>query len=197
MRHDACAKIFYMPRGHLRTALITFLSFWALPTLAQAAGSGLPWEAPLQSILNSVSGPVASAVGTIAVISFGPTLAFGGGGQGLRTAIGILFGLSIAFAATAFFLPFFGFAGGLSIGDTFHVPLHRSLTEPLLLMGVPREFAILNVTCATALFLGLHSWLGLPLGLLIHGLAMLGARKDPYFLEVFRRHLRWQDFYHV
>ena len=116
MTHGACSKLSPLYGGRLRAALITFLSFWVLPTLVQAAGSGLPWEAPLQSILDSVSGPVASAVGTIAVISFGLTLAFGGGGQGLRTAIGILFGLSIAFAATAFFLPFFGFAGGLSVG---------------------------------------------------------------------------------
>jgi type IV secretion system protein VirB2 len=50
------------------------------------------------------------------VIAFGLTLAFGGGGSGLRTAVGILFGLSIAFAATTFFLPFLGFAGGLAIG---------------------------------------------------------------------------------
>ena len=116
MTHGACSSISHTYWGLLRTALLALLSLCGLPTLALAAGSGLPWEAPLQSILTSVSGPVASAVGTIAVIAFGLTLAFGGGGQGLRTAIGILFGLSIAFAAATFFLPFFGFAGGLSVG---------------------------------------------------------------------------------
>ena len=103
---------------HKRAAFILLAGFLfcSLPSLALAAGSGMPWETPLQNVLDSISGPVASIVGTIAVIAFGLTLAFGGGGSGLRTAVGILFGLSIAFAATTFFLPFFGFAGGLAIG---------------------------------------------------------------------------------
>ena len=101
-----------------RTAFMLLAWFFigSLPSLALAAGSGMPWETPLQSLLDSISGPVASIVGTLAVIAFGLTLAFGGGGSGLRTAVGILFGLSIAFAATTFFLPFLGFAGGLAIG---------------------------------------------------------------------------------
>ena len=78
---------------------------------AAAAGGGMPWEAPLQKVLDSISGPVAQTLGVIAIIVFGLALAFSDGG-GLRTALGILFGLAIAYSASTFFMSFFGFAGG-------------------------------------------------------------------------------------
>lgn len=82
----------------------------ALP--AFAAGSGMPWEGPLQSILDSVQGPVARIVAVIIIITTGLTLAFGDTSGGFRKLIQIVFGLSIAFAASSFFLSFFSFAGG-------------------------------------------------------------------------------------
>ena len=84
-------------------------------TQAQAAGSGMPWEAPLQRILESIEGPVAKVVAVIIIIVTGLTLAFGDMGGGFRRLIQIVFGLSIAFAATSFFLSFFSFAGGALI----------------------------------------------------------------------------------
>ncbi|MCR8959845.1 TrbC/VirB2 family protein [Variovorax sp. S2] len=82
----------------------------ALP--AQAAGSNMPWEAPLQSILDSIQGPVAKIVAVIIIIVTGLTLAFGDTSGGFRRLIQIVFGLSIAFAASSFFLTFFSFSGG-------------------------------------------------------------------------------------
>jgi type IV secretory pathway VirB2 component (pilin) len=82
---------------------------------ANAAGSGMPWEAPLQRILESIEGPVAKVVAVIIIIVTGLSLAFGDMGGGLRRLIQIVFGLSIAFAATSFFLSFFSFAGGALI----------------------------------------------------------------------------------
>lgn len=78
----------------------------------QAAGSKMPWEAPLQSILESVQGPVARIVAVIIIIVTGLTLAFGDTSGGFRRLIQIVFGLSIAFAASSFFLSFFSFSGG-------------------------------------------------------------------------------------
>jgi type IV secretory pathway VirB2 component (pilin) len=78
---------------------------------AAGAGGGMPWEQPLQKVLDSMSGPVAQSLGVIAIVAFGLGLAFSEGG-GLRTALGILFGLAIAYAASSFFMSFFGFAGG-------------------------------------------------------------------------------------
>ncbi len=79
---------------------------------AQAAGSGMPWEEPLQQVLESVQGPVAKIVAVIIIITTGLTLAFGETSGGFRRLIQIVFGLSIAFAASSFFLSFFSFGGG-------------------------------------------------------------------------------------
>jgi type IV secretion system protein VirB2 len=82
---------------------------------ARAAGSGMPWEAPLQRILESIQGPVAKVAAVIIIIVTGLSLAFGDTSGGFRRLIQIVFGLSIAFAATSFFLSFFSFAGGAMI----------------------------------------------------------------------------------
>ncbi len=97
----------------LQLALVSLL-FW--PGLAHAAGSNMPWEQPLTQILNSVQGPVAKIVAVIIIISSGLALAFGESSGGMRRLIQIVFGLSIAFAASSFFLTFFNFAGGALIG---------------------------------------------------------------------------------
>lgn len=83
-----------------------------LPGAALAAGSDMPWEGPLLQILASIQGPVARIIAVIVIISTGLSLAFGDTSGGFRRLIQIVFGLSIAFAATAFFLDFFSFAGG-------------------------------------------------------------------------------------
>ncbi|MFP1132592.1 TrbC/VirB2 family protein [Asticcacaulis sp. W401b] len=79
---------------------------------AHASGSSMPWEAPLQSILQSIEGPVAKIIAVIIIITTGLTLAFGDTSGGFRRLIQIVFGLSIAFAASSFFLSFFSFGGG-------------------------------------------------------------------------------------
>lgn len=79
---------------------------------AHAAGSGMPWEAPLQSILESIEGPVAKIIAVMVIIVTGLTLAFGDTSGGFRRLIQIVFGLTIAFAASSFFLTFFSFGGG-------------------------------------------------------------------------------------
>jgi type IV secretory pathway VirB2 component (pilin) len=83
-----------------------------LAAQARAAGSGMPWEEPLQQVLESVQGPVAKIVAVIIIITTGLTLAFGETAGGFRRLIQIVFGLSIAFAASSFFLSFFSFGGG-------------------------------------------------------------------------------------
>jgi type IV secretion system protein VirB2 len=81
-------------------------------TRVYAAGTGMPWEGPLQSILDSIQGPVARIVAVIIIIATGLALAFGDTSGGFRKLIQIVFGLSIAFAASSFFLSFFSFSGG-------------------------------------------------------------------------------------
>ena len=92
-----------------------FAGVAVLASAAQAAGSGMPWEEPLQKVLDSVQGPVAKIVAVIIIITTGLTLAFGETAGGFRRLIQIIFGLSIAFAASSFFLSFFSFGGGALI----------------------------------------------------------------------------------
>ena len=103
---------------HLRrprtTALITLVLLW--PASAFAAGSNMPWEQPLQQILDSVQGPVAKIIAVLIIIGTGLGLAFGETSGGMRRLIQIVFGLSIAFAAASFFLTFFNFSGGALVG---------------------------------------------------------------------------------
>ncbi|WP_437375054.1 TrbC/VirB2 family protein [Inquilinus limosus] len=89
-----------------------FAGFTLAAMPAHAAGSGMPWEQPLQQILESVEGPVAKIISVIIIIVTGLTLAFGDTSGGFRRLIQIIFGLSIAFAASSFFLSFFSFGGG-------------------------------------------------------------------------------------
>ena len=102
------------PARILVLASVLFVVFQT--NLALAAGSGMPWEAPLTQILESVEGPVARMVAVIIIIVTGLSLAFGDTSGGVRRLIQIVFGLSIAFAATSFFLAFFSFGGGALIG---------------------------------------------------------------------------------
>lgn len=94
-------------------ALAALLLAIAIP--AHAAGSNMPWEAPLQSVLDSIQGPVARIIAVIIIIATGLTLAFGDTSGGFRKLVQIEFGLSIAFAASSFFLTFFSFSGGAVI----------------------------------------------------------------------------------
>ena len=73
----------------------------------------------------------------------------------------------------------------------FIIPMHRALTEPILLGGAPRAVAILNGTLAAAVGLGLRLWIaGLILWVIGHAVAVWAARRDPLFPDVMRRHLR-------
>nr|WP_262423127.1 TrbC/VirB2 family protein [Brevundimonas denitrificans] len=105
---------FVRPRA--RSALTPILvALVILPAGAFAAGSGMPWEEPLQAVLESVQGPVARIVAVLIIITTGLALAFGETSGGFRKLIQIVFGLSIAFAASSFFLSFFSFGGGALI----------------------------------------------------------------------------------
>ncbi|MBV8188170.1 MAG: TrbC/VirB2 family protein [Alphaproteobacteria bacterium] len=100
---------------HVRRPLAALSSFVLLTVLslpAYAAGSNMPWEQPLNQILESIQGPVAKVIAVIVIILTGLALAFGETSGGFRRLIQIVFGLSIAFAASSFFLSFFSFGGG-------------------------------------------------------------------------------------
>lgn len=79
--------------------------------------------------------------------------------------------------------------------EGFEVPVHRSLTEPILLGGAPRTVAIVNGTLAAALGLGMQLWIaGIVVWLVGHGAAVYAAKRDPRFLEVLMRHVRHRGY---
>jgi type IV secretion system protein TrbC len=96
------------------TASFAVMSVMMAPA-ARASGSSMPWEQPLQQILQSIEGPVAKIMAVIIIITTGLTLSFGDTSGGFRRLIQIVFGLSIAFAASSFFLSFFSFGGGVLV----------------------------------------------------------------------------------
>ena len=88
------------------------LALLACAAPAYAAGSGMPWEGPLEQIVDSITGPVARAAAVIAIVIAGVTIIFSEGGGGVRKLAFVGLGIAIMFAAVSFFLDFFGFAGG-------------------------------------------------------------------------------------
>ena len=88
------------------------IGLFALAAPAYAAGSGMPWEGPLQQIVDSITGPVARAAAVIAIVIAGITIIFSEGGGGVRKLAFVGLGIAIMFAAVSFFMDFFGFAGG-------------------------------------------------------------------------------------
>lgn len=99
---------------NLRTAVMVagIAMLVAGPAWAAGGGTAMPWETPLETIMQSLSGPVAKAVGIIAIVLTGLGFAFSEGGSVLRRGIGIVFGLAIAFTATTFITSFFNMTAG-------------------------------------------------------------------------------------
>jgi type IV secretion system protein VirB2 len=103
---------FIRSAGHRLSVAASFAFLAVTVVPAYSAGSSMPWEEPLQQILESIEGPVAKIIAVIIIIVTGLTLAFGDTAGGFRRLVQIVFGLSIAFAASSFFLSFFSFGGG-------------------------------------------------------------------------------------
>ena len=79
----------------------------------------------------------------------------------------------------------------------FNITLHSSISQPLLLAGVPRKFAILNGTICAAFALGLHSLYVIPVCLAAHLVGVFLTKRDPYFFSTITRHIRQKPYYRV
>ena len=96
-------------------SVMSVFSLLSVSVISYASSTDMPWESPLQSVLDSISGPVVQILGIIAIILFGLGLAFSESGGMLRKALWVLLGLSIAFSAVSWGISFLGFSGGLLI----------------------------------------------------------------------------------
>jgi|CXWL01.1.fsa_nt_gi type IV secretion system protein VirB2 len=82
-------------------------------TTGGGGGGAMPWEGPLNAVMDSITGPTARIIAILIIVATGLTLAFGDVGQGFKKLLQILFGLAIAFAAATFFLPLVGGGGAM------------------------------------------------------------------------------------
>ena len=94
------------------TKLSTSIVLFTTSSTIFATTTGLPWEGPLEKILNSMTGPVAKILGVLAIVIAGFSIAFGEVGSGMRRILQIVLGLSIAFTASTLVVSLFGFSGG-------------------------------------------------------------------------------------
>jgi type IV secretion system protein TrbC len=95
----------------VRLATIAFVLSVAANSFA--AGSGMPWEGPVARILASITGPTVKAFGVIAIVLVGLAVAYSEGGGIMKKILNVVFGLTICFSASTFFLDFFGYGSGL------------------------------------------------------------------------------------
>ncbi|GHH24162.1 conjugal transfer protein [Sphingomonas glacialis] len=80
----------------------------------------------------------------------------------------------------------------------YYAPVHRALTEQILLGGAPRAVAIVNGTLAGAVGLGLRLWLaGIAIWAVGHMAAVWAAKRDAQFVDVARRHLLYPSYLRV
>jgi type IV secretion system protein TrbC len=104
-------------RSRLTQAAIVVLLAVASTATARSAstGGGMPWEGPLNQLLDSLTGPVSRVLGAVAIIGLGIGIAFSEGGSMMRKALWVVLGLAIAFNAVSWGLSFLGFSGGLVV----------------------------------------------------------------------------------
>jgi type IV secretion system protein VirB3 len=204
-------KPFLSLRDSTQIVLTTLLSV-SLPLLAtgsaHAAGSNMPWEQPLQQVLQSVEGPVAKILAVIIIITTGLTLAFGDTSGGFPPAHPDHFRPVDRLRRVELFPDVLflrrrgaGLMGGILSHESvagFDAPVHRALTDPILLGGAPRAVAIANGTLAAAVGLGLRLWIpGLVIWAIGHAAAVWAAKRDAQFVDVVRRHLRYPAHFGV
>lgn len=98
-----------------RIAFVLLVLCLLVSANAWASGANMPWEAPLAKIVDAITGPIAKAIGLIAMIGFGFAIIMSEGGNIAKQALRVIVGLAIAFNAASWGLTFFGFSGGLRL----------------------------------------------------------------------------------
>jgi type IV secretion system protein VirB2 len=105
-----------MVRKNLLMTIGTALALTLLfSSSAWASSAGMPWEGPMRRLVQSLTGPIAQAVGVFSIVGLGFGVAFSEGGSGMRKALWVVLGLAVAFSAASFGLSFMGFSGGLAV----------------------------------------------------------------------------------
>lgn len=79
--------------------------------------------------------------------------------------------------------------------EGYEVPVHRALSTPRLVAGIPRDIAVLLFTAAAALVFGLQSWWSIPIYAVLHIGCVIATKYEPQWPEALRRNLRLKSHY--
>lgn len=93
--------------------ILIVLGYIVMNQIGIATSTSMPWEGPLDKLVKSFTGPVARAIGVLAICTCGGMMAFGEMGSAMKKMLNIVLGLSIIFSAASWGLPFFGFSGSV------------------------------------------------------------------------------------
>ena len=123
MKHDDMNSSFLVTRKKTKkrddkyviVACSALLIHVLVASTAFASSAGMPWETPLNQLLDSLTGPVSRVIGAVSIIGLGIGIAFSDGGGMMRKALWVVMGLAIAFNAISWGLGFMGFGGGLLV----------------------------------------------------------------------------------
>ena len=92
---------------------LLFLVLTEVPAFASTSGPSMPWDGPLTTILNSLTGTVAHILVTAAIVFTGFFFAFTEGGTAARRVFGIALGGAMALGAVSF-MTSVGWAGAVA-----------------------------------------------------------------------------------
>src|SRR5690242_16031672 len=84
MAHGKQGYSYVLRRNRLTRTIALSIFLFGLAAPGYAAGTGMPWEQPLQQVLDSITGPVARAAAVIAIVISGCGIMFSEGGGGVR-----------------------------------------------------------------------------------------------------------------
>lgn len=107
--HWPTASVFSLRTAGAAIALVCLV---APNAFASGAGAAMPWDTPLQNLLNNLTGPTARALVIIAIVACGLLWAFTRNEEGLKKLGQVAFGGAIAMGAVVM-MANLGFAGAV------------------------------------------------------------------------------------
>ena len=98
-------------------------------SFAAETGSNLPWEGPLNTLVTSLTGPVAYAISVIAIVALGATLAFASGemGETMKRLLQIGIAVCLVVFAAQVMSSFIGQAAEVSLLQPVHAVAQPAL----------------------------------------------------------------------
>ena len=103
-----------MPNKLFNLFFVLSLSALFIETAVAGTTTGLPWEDPIDKIVNSITGPIAFGVAVLGVAIAGITLSFGGEISDItRRVMMVVLAVALTVSAASFLRILFGTTGAI------------------------------------------------------------------------------------